>query len=223
MAQSHKPAAASLLAICLVATACSDPKAPSKANFRKVLEPVVADAFCRTIPAPRMAEEGRTGEAAFPLTVATGEKPGSYFDPSFDRASVQMLDAAAHGGLLTKKENEFVVKERGASGAAVRRRTATYAPTAAGAPYFRAVGARTASGVLPFPAMCLAKGEIVEIVRWTEPADMLGHRISQVTYTYRGVDPMPLGTAEERAALTKPIERTIPMMLASDGWRTMTR
>lgn len=210
-------------AICLVAAGCSDPRSASEDNFRKALEPMVADAFCTTIRAAILVPDGRIGDAVFPLTVATTEAPGAAWDPTYDRSSVGMLDEAARGDLLTRTEGEQAVRERGSERSAVRRHTATYAPTASGAPFFRAVERRTGSGMLPFPAVCGARGEIVDIVRWTEPADVFGQRISQVTYTSRGVDPYPLWSEADRAAAAKPVERTVPLALASDGWRPMPR
>lgn len=109
--------------------------------------------------------------------------------------------------------------------ALVRQPTLSYAPTERGAKWFRDIERSMGGGRKErFASACgAASGEVVDVVRWTEPADTFGQRISQVTYTYRGVDPLPLGPAEERAALAKPIERTVPMMLASDGWRIMPR
>ena len=61
------------------------------------------------------------------------------------------------------------------------------------------------------------------LVRWTEPTDFAGHRVSQVTYTYHGVDPIPVMPPAEQARIAEPKESTMPFELQSDGWRPMPR
>ena len=61
------------------------------------------------------------------------------------------------------------------------------------------------------------------MVRWSEPTDFGGRRVSQVTYTYRGVDPIPVMPPAEQARMAEPKERTKAFELQSDGWRPMAR
>lgn len=77
--------------------------------------------------------------------------------------------------------------------------------------------------MLPFPAVCAAKGEIVDVVRWTEPADFGGRRISQVTYRFKGVEPLSIVPDKDKARMAQPREATLPLVLESDGWRVMPR
>jgi len=217
-------ASAPLVAMCFSVGACNDGRAPSDAAFRKALEPIVADGFCQSIPGTRMVLEGQAESAAFPLTVATSAAPGAFYDRDYDKSSVEMLDAATNSGLLTRTEGEHPVRPLNSSAAALRRPTATYAPTKAGAAYFRAVERKTYGGsMMPFPEICGARGELTDVVRWSEPADFGGRRVSQVTYRYKGVDPIPLATPAEAATVAEPKERTVPMVLESDGWRVLPR
>lgn len=215
------PGAAALLAISLVASGCSDRKGASDANFRAVLEPVVRDAFCQTIDLPIMVADGRTDAAAvFPLTVPA--KP-PMFGPATYASMVAMLDDASRAGLLTRTAAEMPVKERGVSLPASRQAVVKYVPTEKAAPYFRSVDRKTGAGMLPFPAVCAAKGELVDVVRWTEPADFGGRRALQVTYRFKGVEPLSIVPVKDKARMAQPREATLPLVLESDGWRVMPR
>jgi len=48
-------------------------------------------------------------------------------------------------------------------------------------------------------------------------------RVSQVTYTYHGVDPIPVMPPAEQARIAEPKESTMPFELRSDGWRPLAR
>ena len=213
--------AATLLAISLVMSGCSDSKGASDANFRSALEPVVRDAFCQTIDLPIMVADGRTDAAAvFPLTVPT--KPPMFGSATY-ASMVSMLDDASRAGFLTRTVAEMLVKERGVSLPPSRQAVVTYALTDKGAPYFRSVDRKTGVGMLPFPAVCAAKGELVDVVRWTEPADFGGRRVSQVTYRFKGVEPLSIVPDGDKARMAQPREATLPLVLESDGWRVMPR
>lgn len=224
MGRFKRCASAPLLAMCVAVGACNDRRAPSDAAFRKALEPIVADAFCQSIPGTRMVSEGQAESAAFPLTVATSAEPSAFYDRDYDKNSVEMLDAAANAGLLIRTAGERAVRPLNSSAAAVKRPTATYAPTQAGAAYFRAVERKTYGGsTMPVPEICGARGELTDVVRWSEPTDFGGRRVSQVTYRYKGVNPIPLATPAEAATVAEPKERTVPVELGSDGWRVLPR
>ncbi|MEH3036159.1 MAG: hypothetical protein PGN23_06665 [Sphingomonas adhaesiva] len=223
MRSSIKPVCAPLaLAACLAVVACSDARTPSDDAFRKALEPVVADAFCRALPLGRIQREGAPDDEAFPLIVPV--EPFR-FDNQPPRGPVlAVLDEAARAGLLTRTEGETLGRQEGFDEPASRRRTISYAPTDDGKAYFRGVVGRTyGGGERVFPNVCLAKGEIVDVVRWTEPADLGGRRMSQITYSYRGVDPIPVGPPAERAKVGEARERTVTMELTNEGWRVLPR
>jgi hypothetical protein len=209
-----------LVALAAMASGCSDRKGASDATFRTVLEPVVHDAFCQTIDLPIMVADGPTDKAVFPLIVPA--KPPMFGSATY-ASMVAMLDDASRAGFLTKTAAEMPVKERRASGPASRQAVLTYAPTEKAAPYFRSVDRKTGVGILPFPAVCAAKGELVDIVRWSEPADFGGRRVSQVTYRFKGVEPLSIVPDKDKARMAEPKEATLPLILESDGWRVMPR
>jgi hypothetical protein len=82
---------------------------------------------------------------------------------------------------------------------------------------------KATNAMVSVPSFCLAKGEMVDVVRWTEPTDFAGRRVSQVTYTYHGVEPIPVMPPAEQARIAEPKEATMPFELKSDGWRPRAR
>lgn len=199
---------------------CGYARAPSKDAFRAGLEPIVRDVFCRSIDVMPFDVEGQDGGAAFP--VVTSPKR-TMFGPGSDGRSVAMLDAAAGVGLVTRIAIDRPAKWKGTDGPFVRQALIAYSPTEKGVPYFRAVERKATGRMVSVPSICIANGEVVDVVRWSEPADLGGRRVSQVTYTYHGVDPIPAMPRSEQAAMAEPKEATVPFELQSDGWRPMAR
>ena len=212
---------AMLVVVAIGLAGCSDANVPSEANFRKALEPVMKDVFCSTLQVDRLVPQGGDQDAAFPLVVSAAV-PAFGFEER--KATRSMLDEAARRGLLTRTQGETVAGRGSSDAPPVRQPTITYAPTDRGAEFFRGVEGRTVDHeARTFPAVCGATGEVVAVVRWTDPADLFGQKVSRVTYTYRGVDPIPMATDAERAKVAATQERTVPMVLASDGWRKASR
>ena len=211
---------AALALLAAVTAGCADPKAASDDNFRKALQPVVADAFCTFNNVPRLEVEGTDARAAYPIQLSP-TPPMIGAGPH--RSLVGFLDDAAKRGLLVRSEAEAPARGRSATEPYVWQRVISYAPTTQGEPYFRAVERRTGVGMLPFPAFCPARGEVVDVRRWTEPADLGGRRVTQVTYGYRGVDPASLVPASVHADLATPKEDTVTLVQTSEGWERAPR
>lgn len=197
-------------------SSCSDPNAASDANFRAALEPVVRDAFCKTIPVERMSLTANGETPSFPIVVpARPFETGSRSDAD----SRKMLEAAAQDGWLTRTETTASARRLSRAEPLTPQALVTYTPTDKGNDRFRPVERKTVEGKRLFPAVCVAQSEIVEIVRWTDPADMFGQTVSQVTYTLRGMNMMEGMPAEMRTAIDQPTERTVTLVQTSDGWR----
>ncbi|MBD8546024.1 hypothetical protein [Sphingomonas sp. CFBP 8760] len=199
---------------------CGDSKAPSKDAFATALDPVVRDVFCHPIDVMRYEVEGETAGTGFPIVTSlkrTVAGPGS------DGKSVAMLDGLAGIGLVTRTTFEKPARWSGSNDAFVRQPLISYAPTPKGAPYLHTVERRATNAMVSVPSFCLAKGQVVDVIRWSEPSDFGGRRVSQVTYTYRGVDPIPLMPPAEQARMAEPQERTKAFELQSDGWLPMAR
>lgn len=213
------------VAVVLAATAgalsgCGQSGAPSKEAFASALEPVARDVFCHPIDMMRYEVEGEAGGSGFPIV--TSQKP-TMAGPGSDGKAVAMLDGLAGVGLVTRTAFEKPARWSGSTNPFVRQPLISYAPTPKGAPYLHMVERKATSAMVSVPSFCLAKGEVVEVVRWTEPTDFAGHRVSQVTYTYHGVDPIPVMPPAEQARIAEPKEATMPFELQSDGWRPMPR
>lgn len=211
---------AMILAIVGGLAGCSDSKTPGKDAFRAALDPVVRDRFCGSIDVMNYEVEGQDGTAAFPIITSPKREMAG---PGSDGRSVAMLDAAAGMGLVTRTTFEKPARWRGSDRPFVSQPLIIYEPTAKGAPYFRSVERKATDRMVSVPSICIAKGEVVDVVRWREPVDFGGRRVTQVTYAYHGVDPIPAMPAAEQAEMAKPKEATASFELQSDGWRPMTR
>lgn len=220
MSRSSMSAAALLFATATALSGCGQSKAPSKEAFANALEPVVRDVFCHPIDVMRYEVEGEPAVSGFPIV--TSPKP-TLAGPGSDGKAVAMLDGLAGVGLVTRTALEKPARWSGSTNAFVRQPLTSYAPTEKGAPYLRTVERKATNAMVSVPSFCLAKGEVVDVVRWTEPTDFAGRRVSQVTYTYHGVDPIPVMPPAEQAQMAEPKEATMPFELQSDGWRPMPR
>jgi hypothetical protein len=210
------PATFLLMALAGSLVGCSDPKAASEKNFRAALEPVVRDVFCLPIDVMSFEIEGQGEKTMFPV-VTSPER--TMFGAGADGKSVAMLDAAAGEGLVTRTTFEKPARWEGSDRPFVRQPLIAYAPTEKGAPFLRAIERKATKGSVTVPAFCTARGEVVHVVRWSEPVDFGGRRTSSVTYRYRAVDPLPVIPQAERARMAEPREATKSLVLASDGWR----
>lgn len=220
MSRSSMSAAVLFFATATGLSGCGNSKAPSKEAFATALAPVVRDVFCHPIDVMRYEVEGEPAGSGFPIV--TSPKP-TMAGPGSDGKAVAMLDAAAAVGFVTRTTFEKPARWSGSDNAFVRQPLISYAPTEKGAPYLHTVERKATNATVAVPSFCMAKGKVVDLVRWTEPTDFAGHRVSQVTYTYRGVDPIPVMPSAEQARIAEPKERTMPFELQSDGWRPMAR
>jgi hypothetical protein len=213
-------AAALLIVTAGALSGCGQSKAPSKGAFTAALEPVVRDVFCHPIDVMRYEVEGEPAGSGFPIV--TSPKP-PMAGPGSDGKAVAMLDGLASVWLVTRTTFEKPARWSGSDNVFVRQPLISYAPTPKGAPYLHTVERKATNAMVSVPSFCMAKGEVVDVVRWTEPTDFAGHRVSQVTYTYHGVDPIPVMPPAEQAQMAEPKEAIMPFELQSDGWRPMPR
>lgn len=220
MSRSSMFAAVLLVATIGSLSGCGDSKAPSKGAFTTALEPVVRNVFCHPIDVMRYEVEGEPAGSGFPIV--TSPKP-TLAGPGSDGKAVAMLDVAAAVGFVTRTTFEKPARWSGSDNAFVRQPLISYAPTDKGAPYLHTVERKATKATVAVPSFCMARGEVVDVVRWTEPTDFAGHRVSQVTYTYHGVDPIPVMPPAEQARMAEPKEATMPFALQRDGWRPMAR
>ena len=93
-----------------------------------------------------------------------------------------------------------------------------------GKKYLKATGDRLSSGV---PQLCFGKPQVVEITGFTEPAESMGVKVSNVQFTYKLVDiaswasdPVVMGQYPmlSQQLANKSIEKDDDMVLTSEGW-----
>ncbi|PZT93973.1 hypothetical protein [Sphingomonas sp.] len=215
------PTAALPLVAAAMVSGCSDPKEPSAEAFRPALEAQVRDRFCSAIDVMPYEIEGEGGDTPFPIVTSPSRGMAG---PGSDGMSVAMLDAFVEAGLATRTAFEKPARWKGASDRPfVRQPLLSYAPAEKGAAYLRAIEHQATREKVAVPSFCVAKGELVDVVRWTEPVGVPGRMTSRVTYTYRGVDPVSFMSASDRKVMARPKEAVANFELQSDGWRPMAR
>ena len=147
-------------------TACNDIKKPSDGNFRKAINQYLEKhgKACTWIGRP------------FPVDVSEPEQR-LQFGTS---AQMAVLEAA---GLV--RSSHTVAATPGIFGPGAPRRVKRYEPTEAGNKYLQQV-----PGVLGQNAgFCYGDKTVDSIVKWTEPVTMGPYSQSEVTYTYKILDP----------------------------------
>lgn len=198
-------------------SACGDPREPTRGNFRRSIE-----AHFEGPPHGRAA-------LCLPIYRTTEVEPESYrlMFSSNDMAQTSphqqaALDAPVEAGVLQ------LSNEKGRPGERERPRTIyTIAPTHRSGIFFR----RNRSWLVHSDHLCVGRVRLESIERWTEPADFLGMRISQVTVKMRYVDlpkwlsldPVAENWRHVLEGTDKPIETTMTLHLTSDGWKVVTR
>lgn len=215
------PLAISAFAPAVLLAGCDRPNAASEANFTRALGPLVADAFCHSLPMHLMATKVYDGETppALPLMVASNPADNqlSNIDDVRGRA---MLDAAVAQGLLTRTTTTAPARPTDQTVPLKPTALTVYTPTSAGQAMFRAVSREAADHRDHlYPAVCLGRGRIDKIVRWTEPADMFGRTMSQVTYHYTAADMPAILPAAIRAKAAAPQEATATLVRTNGGWQ----
>lgn len=101
----------------------------------------------------------------------------------------------------------------------VRTEALSYMPTQKGRAVFRSIDRKGYDGsTVEVPALCVATGVIDRVVRWTDPADVLGRTLTTVKYTVVGKDLADGGSPADRARLARPVEQTVTLQRTNDGW-----
>ena len=95
-----------------------------------------------------------------------------------------------------------------------------FTPTGAGKDVFRPVQREAADhSTHAYAAMCVGRGHVDTVVRWTEPAELFGQTVSRVTYRYSAADIPAIVPSEIRAEVSRSKETTATLVRTSDGWQ----
>lgn len=192
MVLSLRQTAAALMLVAAAVTGCSgDPTAATKPNFEAAINKAMAADPCVTLPPG-------VGDKAFPIFE---EGKGSSLMRSLTKVGV-FSSKAARGpaiGLFPPADGtSFELTDRGR-------------------PYVK-FGTRSRGQVLgdkEVAKICLGTPKVTEIISFTEPADKLGVRVTNVSFRYNIVD-YPSWAAP--AMPGEPIEAKMALVATSDGW-----
>lgn len=171
-----------LAAVTALVAGCSDPKAASKKNFETAINDWISvNPPCLSLPYTGVRAADRAADAGvFPLYVeaAVSEHPVRLANQKKAAAPFEALAAA---GLL-KGEPAEITQTGYFSGPQPKLAVVAYSLTSEGE---KAYSARGNSRMMASPSFCYGEPAVKEIVRFTEPGDMMGMTVSQVEYTYQ--------------------------------------
>nr|WP_314432314.1 hypothetical protein [uncultured Brevundimonas sp.] len=197
-------------AFAVLVAGCSDPKAASKKNFETAINDWVSqNPPCLPLPYSGVSAADRAADAGvFPIYVeaAVSEHPMRLENQK--KAAVP-FEALAAAGLL-KGEPAEITQSGFFAGPQPKLAVVAYTLTPEGEKAFSEKGA---SRRISIPSFCYGEPAVKEIVRFTEPGDMMGMTFSQVEYTYQ------LKNLPEWAK-SKPMQETFPQ-LARDNADTL--
>jgi hypothetical protein len=149
-----------LIALAVFAAGCSDPKAANEKNFKAAIQ--------------------KSLDAEYPTCYVTANFPATIggVDVGGNKANFKALVSA---GLLSEKEEPHEVEGWGRNKQIVVQ--PTFYLTDEGKKFYKADGAKTIMGDAT-GGFCFGKATVKEITEFTEPADIMGMRASQVMFTY---------------------------------------
>ncbi|SPU47809.1 Uncharacterised protein [Brevundimonas diminuta] len=200
-----------LAAVAALVAGCSDPKAASKKNFETAINDWISqNPPCLSLPYTGVSAADRAADVGvFPLYVeaAVSEHPMRLENQKKAAAPFEALAAA---GLL-KGEPAEITQSGFFAGPQPKLAVVAYALTPEGEKAFkpRGEGGFWSSQ----PGFCYGEPVVKEIVRFTEPGDMMGMTVSQVEYTWQ-LKNMP------EWARSKPMQAQFPQ-LARDNAETL--
>jgi len=193
-----------MVAAAVLLVACSDPKAASKQNFKVAVQKYL--------------------DAAYPKCYLFANFPETF---EWDLTNLRpKLDAMVKIGLVSVKIEPR--EERDMFGKKNNRSMPTYRLTEEGKKYFNTNAGKSIAGK-PMGAFCFGKAAVNDIKQFTEPSDMLGVRVSQVSYTYKVSDlPVWVNSPEIQKAIPEfmadaksqntPVSRSEMVILTNNGW-----
>lgn len=191
-----------LAAVAVVVAGCSDPKAASKKNFETAINDWISqNPPCLSLPSGNVRDADRAADAGvFPLyvEVANSEHPMRLENQKKAAAPFEALAAA---GLL--KGEAAAIQPAGFGVPSGKQAVTAYSLTPEGEKAFKENGAGLRWS--KDPSFCYGEPAVKEIVRFTEPGDMMGMTVSQVEYTYQLKD-MP------EWAKSKPMQAAFPQL-----------
>ncbi|WP_313576389.1 hypothetical protein [Brevundimonas sp.] len=212
-----------LAGVAALVAGCSDPKAASKKNFETAINDWInVNPPCLSLPYSGVRAADRAADAGvFPLYIeaAVSEHPVRLENQKKAAAPFEALAAA---GLL-KGEPAEITQSGFFAGPQPKLAVVAYSLTPEGEKVFSAKGS---SRMLASPSFCYGEPQVKEIVRFTEPGDMMGMTLSQVEYTWQ-LKNMPEWAKSKAMQDTFPqlardnaeiLEGKAAVVLMNEGW-----
>ncbi|MCM5681819.1 hypothetical protein M8A51_20015 [Schlegelella sp. S2-27] len=186
-------------------TGCSDPKAASEKNFEAAIQSYLDTAY-----------------------------PKCYFNRQFPTTnefdiggSTAVLQAMARAGLLVEKEASRKEVPQWGGGKKVVVKS-SFDLTDEGRKFYKPDAVKTLRGE-DIGGFCFGRATVTAITQFSEPADMFGHRISRVSYTYT-VSGLPdwakapemtsvlKALQADAASAAEPVKALDALVLTNTGW-----
>ena len=212
--------------VCVAALAvagCSDPKEASKGNFETAINAwIEKNPPCLSIPRSNV-RGANANDAPFPRYLNASPVTAQYAVESRARERAP-FDAMVDAGLMKVEEATVSVKPLfGNQNRDVPVRA--YDLTDAGKKTLSSEGEKTAFSS-PSQRFCYGTPTVDEIVQFTEPADAMGDKISQVSYRYHLKDLPDWARNEEmqtafpqlKKDLADSIDGKAAVILTNEGW-----
>ncbi|RZM35408.1 MAG: hypothetical protein EOP67_11945 [Sphingomonas sp.] len=216
-------AATSLLAFSVMLASCSDPKAASKGNFETVINAwVEKHPPCIDVPWGD-AQEGNGSRMDFPRYKESTPVKVAFLEEN-RKKQTETFDALVEAGLL--KSSATQITQKVAFGDDRKVAVTAYDLTDKGKAALETDAKGTPlSGAQT--AFCYGKPHVDEVTQFTEPGEMMGMKISQVTYRYHLADlPDWAKSARVKAAFPKiardtadSLDGKAAVVLTGDGWK----
>lgn len=185
---------------------CSDPKAASEKNFKAAMQNYL--------------------DTAYPRCYFTGNFPEVKADWDFAHRNAAMA-ALEKAGLLRSSEIEQQEKQMFSAQTRTVKRT-SYELTEEGKKYYKPGVTQNLKGD-SMGGICAGKAVVKSIGQFTEPAEMMGQKISRVNYEYT-VTGLPgwaqsadlqktlVGLQEDARSESSPVKGIVAMVLTNNGW-----
>lgn len=193
------------IALITLVTACSDPKAANEENFKIAIQSYL--------------------DTTYPKCYFITKFPTTDEEHLFGNGKVILKSLVSAGIVSVKDESHEITPLFGKKTTVIKP---TYNLTEEGKKFYKADVTKNISGN-SFGGFCFGKATVKDISQFSEPADMLGQRISEVHFTYVVTEfPAWAKSAEVIATIdklkidveseTKPVEEKAALILTNNGW-----
>lgn len=172
-----------LAAAAALGAGCSNPKAADKKNFATAINDWISkNPPCLSLPSGSVRAADRPADAGvFPLYVEAAVSDHPLRQENQKKAAAP-FEALAAAGLL-KDEPVEITQSGYFAGPQPKMAVIAYTLTPEGEKAFKARG--EGGFWSSQPGFCYGEPAVKEIVRFTEPGEMMGMTVSQVDYTWR--------------------------------------